>query len=122
VRAAGRPVLGICAGLQLQALFAGGRIGPARVAEHGFLPVQVQDRSDLLRGLPDEIVVFQDHRDEVTVLPDGFRVLASSAHCAVQAIADSERRWWGTQFHPEEFRPDHAAGEDVLRAFFALAA
>jgi GMP synthase (glutamine-hydrolysing) len=121
VRSAGRPVLGICAGMQLQAVFAGGRIGPSPTGEHGYLPIRVHDRSDLLRGLPSEPVFFHDHDDEVVVVPDGFRVLASSAACAVQAIADPERRWWGTQFHPEEFRPEDPAGEQILRTFFALA-
>jgi GMP synthase (glutamine-hydrolysing) len=122
VRSAGRPVLGICAGMQLQAVFAGGTIERSRTGEHGYLPIRVHDRSDLLAELPREAVVFHDHDDEVVVLPDGFRVLASSADCAVQAIADSERRWWGTQFHPEEFRPEDPAGEQILRTFFALAA
>jgi len=120
VLAAGRPLLGICAGMQLQARFAGGRIGPSRSPERGFLPIQIHDRSDLLRGLPAEVVVFQDHDDEIADLPAGFRVLAASGECGVQAIADPARRWWGTQFHPEEFRPEHPAGEHVLRTFFAL--
>jgi len=120
VRAAGRPVLGICAGMQLQAVFAGGTVAAGRFPEHGFLPIAIEDGSDLLRGLPAQVVVFQDHGDEVTALPDGFRVLASSTRCPVQAIADPARRWWGTQFHPEEFRPEHPAGERVLRNFFAL--
>ena len=122
VRAASCPVLGICAGMQLQALFAGGRIELGRAGEHGFLPIQVHDRSDLLRELPAQAVVFQDHTYEITALPEGFRVLASSPMCAVQAIADPVRRWWGTQFHPEEFDDEHPAGEQVLRTFFAFAA
>lgn len=122
VRSAGRPVLGICAGMQLLAVFAGGTIGRSRAGEHGYLPIRVHDRSDLLRGLPPEAVVFHDHDDEVVVVPAGFRVLASSADCAVQAIADPGRRWWGTQFHPEESRPENPAGEQILRTFFALAA
>jgi GMP synthase (glutamine-hydrolysing) len=122
VRSTERPVLGICAGMQLQVLFAGGSIAPAQTGEHGYLPIQVHDPSDLLSGLPPEAVVFQDHDDEIVGLPEEFRVLASSAACAVQAIADPARRWWGTQFHPEEFRPEHPAGEQVLRTFFALAA
>lgn len=120
VRAAGRPVLGICAGMQLQALFAGGALAPAAKAEHGFLLVAVHDTSDLLRDLPAEVVVFQDHTDEITLLPDGFRVLASSRDCRIQAIGDTERRWWGTQFHPEESTPEHPAGRQVLDTFFSL--
>lgn len=121
VLAAERPVLGICAGMQLQAVFAGGQIGPSKVPERGFLPIEIVDGDDLLRDLPGEIVVFQDHGDEISRLPQGFRVLASSAHCAVQAIADTERRWWGTQFHPEESSREHPAGEQVLGNFFRLA-
>jgi GMP synthase (glutamine-hydrolysing) len=113
----GLPVLGVCAGLQLLARFAGGRVGPAAVPERGLLPVDVHDHGDLLHGLQDRIVVYQDHTDEVTELPDGFRVLASSADCAVQAIADPARRWWATQFHPEE-SPD---GDRIFRSFLELA-
>jgi GMP synthase (glutamine-hydrolysing) len=115
-----RPVLGICAGMQLQVQWGGGAFGPG-TPEAGFLPVAVRDARDLLRGLADEVVVFHDHSEEVTELPDGFRVLASSPSCAVQAIASPERRWWGTQFHPEEYETEHPAGEQVLRTFFALA-
>jgi len=120
VLASGRPLFGICAGMQLQARFAGGRIGPSPGPEHGFLPVQIHERTDLLRDLPPEVHVFQDHDDQIADLPLGFRVLASSAECAVQAIAYPPLRWWGTQFHPEEFRTEHPAGEQVQRSFFAL--
>jgi GMP synthase (glutamine-hydrolysing) len=121
VRAARRPVLGICAGMQLQAVFARGAIGPSARPERGFLPIELLDRSDLLRDLPPDPIVFQDHSDEIVSLPDDFRVLAASADCAVQAVACPARRWWGTQFHPEESSPEHPAGERVLHTFFALA-
>ncbi|MDQ3381230.1 MAG: gamma-glutamyl-gamma-aminobutyrate hydrolase family protein [Actinomycetota bacterium] len=118
--AAGRPALGVCAGMQLLVTFAGGAIGPYGSSEHGFLPIQIRDGTDLLRGLPAEVVVFHDHDHEIATLPAGFRVLASSPVCAIQAIANPERRWWGTQFHPEEFRSEHPAGGQVLRNFFEL--
>ncbi|HYI74129.1 MAG TPA: type 1 glutamine amidotransferase [Gaiellaceae bacterium] len=121
VLASNRPVLGICAGMQLLARFAGGTLGPGTRPEHGFMPVDVLDGSDLLRDLPAQPVVFHDHTDEITSLPDGFRVLAASPDCAVQAIAAPERRWWGTQFHPEEASAEHPVGLRVLRTFFKLA-
>jgi GMP synthase (glutamine-hydrolysing) A subunit len=114
---AGRPVLGVCAGLQLLVRFAGGEIGAAATPEHGLLPIDVHDHDDLFRGLQDSLVVFHDHTDEVKRLPEEFHVLASSPHCAVQAIADRERRWWGTQFHPEE----SPGGDRILRTFLELA-
>jgi GMP synthase (glutamine-hydrolysing) len=91
------------------------------VAERGYSPVEVLDASDLLRGLPARATVFHDHTDEIFSLPRGFRVLARSPSCPVQAIADRERRWWGAQFHPERASPAHPHGERVLRNFFTLA-
>lgn len=116
------PVLGICAGMQLQAMFAGGSVGRAqREAATGFAPVEVLDESDLLRGLAPQITVYHRHTDEITSVPEGFRVVARSPQCEVEAIVDPARGWWGTQFHPEEFSPPHPDGERVLRNFFELA-
>jgi GMP synthase (glutamine-hydrolysing) len=124
VRAANGPVFGICGGLQLLTWFAGGAVEPMAAAgrppEMGYLPLEVIDDSDLLTGLPAEATVFQDHRDEITELPEGFRVLARTAACEIQAIAAPERRWWGTQFHPERFDARHPDGGRVIENFFAL--
>ena len=113
-------MLGICAGMQLQAVFAGGRLARAERPERGFLPIEIVDGSDLLEGMSDEPTVFHDHTDEIADLPAGFRVLARSSACRVQAIAAPARSWWGTQFHPEEWTQEHPAGAHVLRNFFAL--
>jgi len=114
------PVLGICAGMQLQARAAGGVIGAARHPSRGFGAVHVRDDSDLLAGLGPRFEVLMHHDDEVTVLPPRFRVLASSRTCAVEAIAADDRPWWGTQFHPESWDDDHPAGRAVLLRFLAL--
>jgi len=123
VLAADTPVLGICAGMQLLARSAGGKIAtmaPPDREELGYAPVEVLDGGDLLAGLGERPTVFHDHRDEITRLPDGFRVLARTKSCAIQAIAVPERRWWGTQFHPERFDDGHPDGERVLRNYFSL--
>jgi GMP synthase (glutamine-hydrolysing) len=115
-------VLGICAGMQLMARFAGGAYAPAEnPPQTGFGAIEVIDDTDLLRGLPARPSVYKHHTEEVVDLPAGFRVLARSSECAVEAISDPARRWWGTQFHPERFDADHPAGERVLRNFFELA-
>jgi GMP synthase-like glutamine amidotransferase len=116
-----RPVLGICAGMQLQAIFAGGALGPRKRLEVGYAMVEVIDDRDLLDGLGPTAVVYQHHAHDVTAVPEGFVVLARSEHCAVEAIAAPERRWWGTQFHPERFTGQHPDGALVLHNFFALA-
>lgn len=116
------PVLGICAGMQLQARFAGGttRHSPGGL-ETGFAAIEIVEPGGLLEGLPPRIEVYQHHGDEIEELPGDFRVLARSSACAIEAIAHRERRWWGTQFHPEEFDDRHPAGERILRNFFELA-
>ena len=41
------------------------------------------------------------HRDAVTTLPEGFRVIASTETCPVAAMECAERKIYSTQFHPE---------------------
>jgi GMP synthase-like glutamine amidotransferase len=120
-----RPVLGICAGMQLLAGWTGGEVRPmaerGEDPERGFLSVEVVDDSDLLAGLPRNATVFQDHYEEVAVLPPAFVVLARGDRSPIQAIAWRERGWWATQFHPEWADDDHPDGDRVLANFFGLA-
>jgi GMP synthase (glutamine-hydrolysing) A subunit len=122
VLASGRPVLGICAGMQLLGRFGGGRIDHAAESEVGELPVEVVDHEGLFRDVGERPVVWHYHFDELTDLPAGFRVLASTALCRMQAIAHDERGWWGTQFHPESYRSARPDGERLLSTFCELAA
>lgn len=115
------PVFGICAGMQLQTMFAGGLISPGGRPEVGFGPIEIVQTDGLLAGLGKTAVVYKHHADKVVAVPDGFDVLARSEACAVQAIAAPRQAWWGTQFHPECFDAEHPDGAYVLRNFFALA-
>lgn len=122
LRAYDGPVLGICAGMQTLATAAGGEVGTAaRAAGPAFSEVEVLDGSDLLAGLEPRVSMWEHHSDEVVSVPDGFRVLARSDGCAVEALAAGDRPWWGTQFHPEEWSGDHPAGRLVLKSFLRLA-
>jgi len=122
VRSYRGPVLGICAGMQLQARFAGGttRHSPGG-PQAGFSTVDVVEPDGLFQGLPSRIEVLQHHGDEIDRLPDDFRILARSATCEIEAIFHPARRWWGTQFHPEGYDDAHPAGERILRTFFSQA-
>jgi GMP synthase-like glutamine amidotransferase len=116
-----RAVLGICAGMQLQTLFAGGGIGRRERPALGYQPVEVLDQEGLLDGLGANPVAYQHHYWEVVTLPEDFVVVARSEDCGVEAVRSPSRNWWGTQFHPERFSARHPAGERVLRNFFSLA-
>ncbi len=115
------PVLGICAGMQLQMMFAGGTIAQRERPAVGYATIDVLDQDGLLGGLGLAADVYEHHAFNVLAAPEGFVVLARSGDCAVEAIAAPERRWWGTQFHPERFDERHPAGAQVLRNFFMLA-
>jgi GMP synthase-like glutamine amidotransferase len=117
----GGPVLGICAGMQLQVMFAGGAIVKRERPEMGFGPIEVLESSDLMRGVGSTLVAYKHHSEDVTELPEGFTVLARSESCRIEAIAAQARRWWGTQFHPEEYTEHHPAGARILANFFELA-
>jgi GMP synthase-like glutamine amidotransferase len=98
------PVLGICLGGQLLAAALGGRvdrgeagpeIGPGLVAKRD---VAAHDR--LFRPVPFTPDVLQWHWDQITALPPGATLLASSPRYPHQAFRVGERTW-GLQFHIE---------------------
>jgi len=115
---AGVPILGICAGHQFMALHFGGDAKPAKVPEFGKSRITVADEDDLFRGLPKEIEVWESHNDEVAALPEGFVTLASSDHCAVQAMKSRTRPLYGVQFHPEVEHTAH--GSEMFKNFLAV--
>ena len=103
VRDLGKPFLGVCLGHQLLAEALGGKCGPARAPEVGPWPVNLTDaglEDPLFAGLPTPLGTFQWHGAEVTRLPPGATVLASTPLCDVQAMRWREHAW-GMQFHSE---------------------
>ncbi|MEQ8288592.1 MAG: type 1 glutamine amidotransferase [Gammaproteobacteria bacterium] len=85
----GMPYLGICLGHQLLAAALGAEVGPGP-AEVGVIPVQktaAGKQNRFLAGLPVSMNTLQWHSAEVKQVPDGCEVLASSAACAIQALA-----------------------------------
>jgi len=98
------PTLAICLGAQLLAQVGGGRVrvgvdGP----EVGALLVAKRDRADddpLFAQLPISPDVIQFHHDEISRLPDGAVLLASSPMYANQAFRVG-RNVYGVQFHIE---------------------
>lgn len=97
------PYMGVCLGAQLLADALGGEVKPMSVPEVGLLPVALTGAGlnhPLTGGLPETFKVLQWHGQEVKHLPLGATLLASSAHCQVQAYAVGDRAF-GLQFHSE---------------------
>lgn len=115
----GIPVLGICYGHQLMAHLLGGIVARGEKGEYGLAILEHREPGPLLAGLPARHQVWMSHRDTVTELPSGFRLLASTATCPIAAMGDPERRLFGVQFHPEVVHTVH--GRAILENFlFAI--
>ncbi len=99
--AQGIPVLGICYGLQLLASFLGGKVEATSVAEYGKTQLRLNQRDALFKGVSSPFIAWMSHRDLVTELPSGCKVLASSENCPVASFACPERKLYAVQFHPE---------------------
>jgi GMP synthase (glutamine-hydrolysing) len=115
----GRPVLGICYGMQLMAHALGGRVEPAPHREFGHATVRVMREAAgpavLFSDVPDEIRVWASHGDFVAAAPSGFSVVATSANAPVAAMADPGRQLYALLFHPEVVHTER--GLEILRNF-----
>jgi len=115
VLASGRPVLGICYGMQLLAYDLAGVVAPADRHEYGLAQLQVDAPSSLFRGLPSILTVWMSHGDRIVAMPPGFSALAHTDNSPVAAMGDAERHLYGLQFHPEVAHTPQ--GKDILRNF-----
>jgi GMP synthase (glutamine-hydrolysing) len=112
------PILGICYGAQLIAQqLSGGEVRRTGGGEYGPTELRVVGAGStlLFRELPDRQQVWMSHSDSIVAAPDGFVTTAETKGTPVAAFEDTERRIFGTQFHPEVAHTKR--GMEVLDAF-----
>ena len=105
----GVPVLGICYGMQTMALQLGGKVESGHQREFGYAEVRAHGHTALLKDIADfttpeghgMLKVWMSHGDKVTVLPEGFKLMASTPSCPIAGMADEARGYYAVQFHPE---------------------
>jgi GMP synthase (glutamine-hydrolysing) len=111
------PILGICYGQQVMSHQLGGTVEAGardgeRGGEFGRAFLTVTENCALFDGLWDvgtRHQVWMSHGDKVTAFAPGFKIVATSDGAPFAVIADEERRYYGTQFHPEVIHtPDGA--------------
>jgi GMP synthase (glutamine-hydrolysing) len=97
----GVPVLGICYGMQLACHVLGSRVQPTPSREFGRAHCRVTEADGLFTGVPEEMVVWMSHGDQVHSTSADFTPRAETATCPVAAVRHVQRPIFGLQFHPE---------------------
>ncbi len=118
----GVPILGICYGQQVMSHQLGGEVRPGHETgeggEFGRAFLTVTENCVLFDGLwqvGERHQVWMSHGDKVTQFAPGFRIVATSDGAPFAVIANDEKRYYGTQFHPEVVHtPD---GAKLLKNF-----
>jgi GMP synthase (glutamine-hydrolysing) len=113
--ALGKPVLGICYGMQLMARELGGKVEAGRSREYGDASIEVQPDSPIFHSTPARQNVWMSHGDHVETVPEGFQVVARSADGIVAGMCDVRRSYYGLQFHPEVSHTEY--GMHILENF-----
>ncbi|MBN1446427.1 MAG: glutamine-hydrolyzing GMP synthase [Bacteroidetes bacterium] len=111
----GVPVLGICYGLQLMALYHDGAVDPAARREYGKAQLRIDSQEDLFHGVAANSVVWMSHGDSLSRIPSQFEVIAHTENAPICAIRDAEKKHYGVQFHPEVVHTDE--GKTILSNF-----
>lgn len=93
-----RPVLGLCRGMQMMGIVAGGAM--VQVVEH------VRTHHNLGAPWPGQVNSY--HNFSFVEAPPGYEVLARSADGAIEAMRHECLPWEGWMWHPEreDFRPE----------------
>jgi GMP synthase (glutamine-hydrolysing) len=101
------PLLGICYGAQYLAYASGGKVEKGDSREYGRARLNTTDTNDLLmKGVPSCSQVWMSHGDTITMLPEGFRVIAETGDVPVTAFCIENEKTWGVQFHPEVYHTE----------------
>ena len=112
------PILGICYGQQMMMHQLGGTVEGGTSREFGRAYIEKVVDDPFLDGLLEDGAheqVWMSHGDHVAEMAPGFGVIAKSPGAPYAIIADPERHFYGTQFHPEVVHT--LKGRQILRNF-----
>jgi GMP synthase (glutamine-hydrolysing) len=111
----GIPILGICYGMQIACQALGGDVKPSTSREFGRAECRVLDADTIFSGIPNEIIVWMSHGDQVKSVSNDWIPLAATETCPVAGVRHRTRPVFCIQFHPEVSHTPE--GSQILRNF-----
>jgi GMP synthase (glutamine-hydrolysing) len=100
----GVPVLGICFGHQILSKELGGKVKKSNHREFGLAKLDKVSNSILTKNFfikNGKNDVWMSHADQVSKMPKGFKIVASTKNSKLTIIEDIKNKFYGIQFHPE---------------------
>ena len=98
------PLLGVCFGAQYMANSFGGEVLPSTIREYGRANLSFVDQSNILtNGMSNDSQVWMSHGDTIKVVPDNFKVIASTKDVRYAGYQIEGEQTFGIQFHPEVY-------------------
>jgi len=98
------PVLSVCYGAQLIVQNEGGKVLPSNVREFGRANLSYVDNScKLMKGISKDSQVWMSHSDTMTILPENYKIIASTSDVKVAGFEIIDEEIYGFQFHPEVY-------------------
>jgi GMP synthase (glutamine-hydrolysing) len=117
----GVPILGICFGHQILSKELGGRVKKSKHREFGLATITKVSNSVLTKNFFNKkniSNVWMSHADQVSKMPKGFKVVASTKNSKLTIIENFKDNFYGVQFHPEVTHTPK--GKILLRNFLFL--
>ena len=111
----GIPILGIGYGMQWMVSKLGGKVKAPEGHEYRYSPLHIKQEDRLLKNIVTGQEVWTSTGDPIQTLPEGFQLTAATDSCAIAAISDEQRKFYGVQFHPEH--SDAPVGQNILANF-----
>ena len=120
VMESGKPLLGICYGMQLLVETIGGKVTEGIHREYGRATLTLEEGAlqasqGFLAGIPKDQTVWMSHGDTVSGIESTFVALGRTDSGVLAAISHKTKPYFGLQFHPEVQHSTH--GGDLLRNF-----
>ena len=98
------PLLGVCFGAQFLAHNFGGEVKPSTTREYGRANLSsVNSDHVLTKGMSVDSQVWMSHADTIKIVPDNFKIIASTKDVEVAGYQIEGEETYGIQFHPEVY-------------------